>query len=285
MSAAPLAVNGALLRRWPLPAPRSADGKDERGMVLIVAGSQLVAGAAILAAVAALRAGAGRLQIATAAGVAPSMSIAVPEAMVRGLPVDRHGEIARVDAPLLAAAAQADAVLVGPGMRASRAARALVHALMDAGPAPMVLDAGALPASARPRGAPVLLTPHAGEMARLLGLERDEVRAAPLAMARRCAAERDVLVALKGESTWMASPDGRAWRHRGVLPGLGTSGSGDVLAGLVAGLLARGAEPAQALVWAVWLHARAARSLVTRHGKLGFLARELAGEVPRWLGA
>jgi len=103
----------------------------------------------------------------------------------------------------------------------------------------------------------------------------------PVTIALRQAAAWNAVVALKGATTAVASPGQQAWRHHSQAPGLGTSGSGDVLAGLVAGLAARGATPEQAAVWGVALHARAGEVLAGRHGRVGYLARELAAEVPR----
>jgi NAD(P)H-hydrate repair Nnr-like enzyme with NAD(P)H-hydrate dehydratase domain len=120
-------------------------------------------------------------------------------------------------------------------------------------------------------------------MAGVLGMEKEEVEADPLAVALRAAEELGAVVALKGPDTLIAAPDGRAYRYPGGRVGLATSGSGDVLAGLVAGLLARGAEPAGAAAWGVWLHGEAGNALARRVGPIGYLARELPAEVPRLL--
>jgi NAD(P)H-hydrate repair Nnr-like enzyme with NAD(P)H-hydrate dehydratase domain len=111
-------------------------------------------------------------------------------------------------------------------------------------------------------------------------MRKDEVLGMPEAVACRRAAAWRAVVTLKGATTWIASAHGSAWRHVSECAGLATSGSGDVLAGLVAGLAARGATPEQAAVWGVALHARAGEALVRQQGGLGFLARELAAEVP-----
>jgi NAD(P)H-hydrate repair Nnr-like enzyme with NAD(P)H-hydrate dehydratase domain len=124
------------------------------------------------------------------------------------------------------------------------------------------------------------MTPHAGEMAHLSGEEKENVQSDPGERALIAAKKWGAAVALKGACTWLATPDGRLWRHSRGNPGLATSGSGDVLAGLVAGLLARGAPVEQALAWGVALHARAGERLAARIGPLGFLARELPAEVP-----
>jgi ADP-dependent NAD(P)H-hydrate dehydratase len=282
-----VAVDPALLRRWPIPDPPAQGDKEERGRVLVVAGSRELPGAAILAAEAALRAGAGKLVVASGASVAAGLAIALPEARVVALAESKRGgfaarSLAQVE-PLLEAA---DAVLVGPGLAEERATRAFVAGVL-ARPfaAPLVLDAeaiGALSGLGR-FDRPVLVTPHAGEMAHLTGSDKESIAADPERHARALARDGGLVVALKGAATHVATPDGRCWRHRRAVPGLATSGSGDVLAGLVAGLIARGAEPVQAAVWAVLLHARAGEALARRFGRLGYLARELAAEVPALL--
>ena len=255
--------------------------------MLVVAGSRELAGAARLAAEAALRAGAGKLVVASGESLAAGLARALPEARVVGLAETRAGGfkasvLARLE-PLLEAA---DAVLIGPGLADERATRAFVRAVV-ARPfaAPLVLDALAIGAVAGLGGIdrPVLITPHAGEMAHLTGEDKERVVADPERHARALARACGLVVALKGAATHVASPDGRCWRHRRAVPGLATSGSGDVLAGLVAGLIARGAEPAQAAVWAVLLHSRAGQALARRSGRIGYLARELAAEVPALL--
>jgi NAD(P)H-hydrate repair Nnr-like enzyme with NAD(P)H-hydrate dehydratase domain len=120
-------------------------------------------------------------------------------------------------------------------------------------------------------------------MAQLTGLSKETIAADPRSHAARLARQLKVVVLLKGACTIIAAPDGGCWRHAKAIPGLAASGSGDVLAGLVSGLMARGASPAQAACWAVWLHSRAAMTLERRLGPIGYLASELAGEVPRLL--
>jgi NAD(P)H-hydrate repair Nnr-like enzyme with NAD(P)H-hydrate dehydratase domain len=120
----------------------------------------------------------------------------------------------------------------------------------------------------------------AGEMATLLGISREEVLADPLAVARRAAAELQVVVAMKGGCTFIATPQGSAWScDRGNI-GLATSGSGDTLAGIIAGSLAGGAVPMEATLWGVYLHGEAGARLARSHGRIGFLARELLAEIP-----
>lgn len=281
-------ITPSLLRKWPLPALDGALGKDDRGHVLVVGGSEEIPGAVMLAALGALRAGAGKLQIATSRGVAPSVGVAVPEARVIGLPHDRRGELAAASwRALRDNLERCDAVLVGVGMGDPAAGVGLVrHHLKSGGRATLVVDAAPLAAFAGrkrppgPRAAGVVITPHAGEMASLWGVERDVALADPLALAREAAARLGVVVALKGACTYVAAPDGTAFHNTAGNLGLGTSGSGDTLSGVIAGLCARGADPLQAAAWGVFLHARAGERLARRVGPLGFLARELLAEVP-----
>jgi hydroxyethylthiazole kinase-like uncharacterized protein yjeF len=128
-----------------------------------------------------------------------------------------------------------------------------------------------------------VITPHAGEMARLTGLSREAVEADPLEVARQVAADHQVVVVMKGAQTWVVSPQGKAWLNEAGPAGLATSGSGDVLAGAISGLLARGATPVQAAAWGVFLHAQAGRRLSLATGPLGFLAREILPWLTRGL--
>jgi hydroxyethylthiazole kinase-like uncharacterized protein yjeF len=281
-------VNDTLLRAMPLPRHGQDEDKDERGRVLVIGGSRPVPGALLLAGEGALRAGAGKLQLATAAGLATQIGIAIPEALVKSLPETEDGDILPdAAAGLVDMVARSDAVLIGPGMLDEAGAGAFAAALLRAPDGPtFVLDAGALcclggyAAEMRGRRGRVVVTPHAGEMVKLSGLSRDAVVADPAAVALRIAHELGAVVALKGAETVIAAPDGRSWIYRGGRVGLATSGSGDTLAGLVAGLAARGASPHEAALWGVYLHGEAGNRLGRTRGPVGFLARELLAEVP-----
>lgn len=287
---APTAVTQALLRRMPLPQPGDDADKDDRGRVLVVGGSKQVAGAVLLAGVAALRAGAGKLQLATVDSAAGALGIAVPEALVVALPASRSGEIAgtRAHTSLAKYAATTNALLIGPGMSSDRAAHTLiaplVHRVSDE--CVVVLDAAAVVALSgdesmlRPLDGRAVLTPHAGEMASLLGVEKHEIERDPGGVARTAAKRFSAVIALKGAETYVADPDGALFRYSGGSVGLATSGSGDTLAGIVAGLAARGAAPVHAAVWGAYLHGSAGRVLARRLGRVGFLARELLDELP-----
>jgi NAD(P)H-hydrate repair Nnr-like enzyme with NAD(P)H-hydrate dehydratase domain len=124
------------------------------------------------------------------------------------------------------------------------------------------------------------LLPHAGELASLLDCDEDEIERDPIGCGRRAAERYRSVVLVKGVTSHVVCPAGESWTYEGGAPGLGVSGSGDVLAGIVGGLLARGAEPLNALLWAVWLHGEAGAALAKNVGPIGFLAREIADEIP-----
>ena len=281
--AAPRRIDDAALARWPLPAPEGTADKETRGHVLVVAGSHEIPGAALLAAVAALRVGAGKLTIAAPERVALGLALAIPEARVIALAENKGGGLlARGRAALESVAAKAGAVVLGPGMLDETRSVAFVRGLLPLlREAVVVLDAYAMSvARDGPFDQPVVLTPHPGEMAHLTGLTKEAVCDDPLGTAREAAARWNACVALKGAETFIVQPGEGAWRFDGGTPGLATSGSGDTLAGLIGGLAARGLSPLQASAWGVLLHARAGHALGRRYGPLGYLARELSAEVP-----
>ncbi len=267
-------VTPATLRAWPLPEP--GGDKEARGRLLVVGGSAASPGAVRLAGEAGLRAGAGKLRLATAGSTAAALGVAVPEAAVLALPTDDDGELAVSAADTLRAeVSRHDAVLLGPGFRDPDAAVALLEQVVPHVEGRLVLDALATAwVAAHPDGVPTgtVLTVNPGELEHLGSHGPAEV-----------AARTGAVVLCGGTEKHVATADGRAWVVRGGGPGLGSSGSGDVQAGLVAGLLARGADPAQAAVWAALVHARAGEELAMRTGTVGFLARELPALVPALL--
>ena len=183
-------------------------------------------------------------------------------------------------------ACSADAVVAGPGMAEAPTCAAIADALVASVTA-VVLDAALLHSlrkpGARTDGPLPILLPHAGEMASLIDCAEAEVEDDPVGCGQRAAEAFGALVLVKGVTSHVVHPDGRAWSYEGGAPGLGVSGSGDVLAGIVGGLLARGADPLTAVLWGVLLHGEAGEVLSQRVGQLGFLARELAGEIPALL--
>lgn len=282
-------VTPEFLAGWPLPAHHAESDKDDRGRVLIIGGDARVPGGAMLAAEAALRAGAGRVQLAVAAPVAAAVGVAIPESLVVAFPADADGAL---DLAGLAAieerCRQAAAIVVGPGLIEPAASAALVRRIAGwVGDGALVVDAAALAGvddeSVRHLCGRVVLTPNAVEMGHLLDRAPEVIAEDPDCAARAAAARFGAVVAFKGRETQIAAPDGRLFRSRTGNVGLAISGSGDVLAGIVGGLLARGAEPVQAVVWAVHLHGLAGDRLAEKVGPLGYLPRELPGQLPALL--
>ena len=278
-------LDRAALRAHPLPPVIDGD-KGSKGRILVIAGSREVPGAALLTASAAMRAGAGKLRIATVESIAVPVGVAMPEAMVIGLPEDEEGGFARAAVRSLAEQArQVDAVIAGPGLAEGDACERIAEMLIGSD-ARIALDAALLhalqPLDSDRATLPVLL-PHSGELASLLDCRQEKVERDPVGCGRRAAELYRSLVLVKGVISHVVTPDGDVWTYDGGAPGLGVSGSGDVLGGIVGGLLARGAAPLSALLWAVWLHGEAGAALAKKVGPIGFLAREIADEIPALL--
>ncbi len=281
-------VTPHLLREWPLPELQGE--KESRGRLLVVGGSRANPGGVMLAAEAALRVGAGKVRVATVASTATHLAVAMPETWVRGLTEREDGELAADAAPdVVDLVGEGDTVLIGPGMGSPLPAGDLAAEVLAGLQGPVVVDALSLAAVTQDPGVlrhlagRAVLTPNLRELARTLRWDdarvRDDPREAALQLARRTGC----CVSCGGPVTWTVEPEGRAWRGAVGGPALGTSGSGDVKAGIVAGLLARGADPAQAAVWGSHLHGSAGDRLSADLGPTGFLARELSSRVPHVL--
>lgn len=240
---------------------------------MVVGGSRRSPGAVLLAGEAALRVGAGRLGLVVSASVEGQLGVLMPEAAVLPLPERATDPI---EGSLREELASADAVLVGPGFDDADETRDTLLAVADAGLSCLVLDAyalGVLPGIDRGRlPANLMLNPNVEEAAILLEREPGEDRVADLVeIARRY----DAVVNCYGV---VVTTTGESWNVPGGGPGLGTSGSGDVLAGAIAGFAARGVDAPRAAVWGSWAHARAGDRLTDRTG-IGFLAREIPSEL------
>jgi len=269
----------------PLP-PRPPDAhKGAMGRVLLVAGSRGMAGAAALAAEAALRGGAGYAVICCPGAITSELTAAVPGALLHPCGDAARAALAPEDLPaMLAEARRAQALVAGPGIGAAAGAEQWLPQLLRArGAIGAVVDADGLNALARSgdwatADAGVILTPHPGEAARLLGWTEGAARvqadrpAALSALLERSAAT----VVLKGGGTLVGARGGSIWRNPTGNPGLATAGTGDVLAGLIGALLARGLAPLDAARLGVWLHGRAADLLAARIGEDALIASDLA---------
>jgi hydroxyethylthiazole kinase-like uncharacterized protein yjeF len=248
-----------------------------------------VPGALLLTGEASLRAGAGKVRLTTVESAALGLGLSFPEAAVFGLPTNDDGELDAQAGPALnELGGGCDVLIVGPGMGKKAAGDDILRTLIDgpAGEKALLLDAAMIAVAGdhdhalRTRRGPVLLTPHPGEMTRLMGCETSDVSPA---LAERASERFDATIVLKGAETCVACPGQPLLHYRGGGPGLAVSGSGDVLSGVIGGLLARGAAPHIAAAWGVWLHGEAGRRLAERVGPIGFLARELLRLIPHLL--
>lgn len=283
--------------RWVLP-PRPRDShKGTYGHVLLVAGSRSKSGAALMAGMAALRSGAGLATLALPASLREDVVGKFPELMTDYYPETRQGTLDRSAARELAESLSGfDALVLGPGLSTHPSTRDLIEITVRQSPIPVVLDADGINAFAgRPdriqnqHGHPIILTPHPGEMARLLRIPIAEVQKRRLEVAASCATEHGVYVVLKGFQTISASPGGRIVINSTGNPGMATGGSGDILAGMMGRFLARwwrlyrGAD-AEALldhvVAAVYLHGLAGDLAAAEKGEESLIATDLLPQLP-----
>lgn len=282
----PTPIDAELLDSWPLP--EQGGDKSDRGRVLVVGGARQTPGAVLLAAETALRVGAGKVQVATASDTAAAVAVALPEGFVQGLPVLHGGELAVAGADRVVELAEsADVVLLGSGMGDPECADLFLTQVVPRLDTLVVLDAlgtafltGNLDGMRHLAGR-VLLTPNLTETAAMLERSEQEVQDDQLGAARAIAEATGAAVLSGGEVSYVVSPQGESWSCSAGVPGLATAGSGDVKAGVVTGLLARGATPEQAAAWGAWAHARAGERLARESP--GFLARDVSREIPREL--
>lgn len=259
--------------------------KGECGRVLIVAGSTGKTGAARLTGAGALRSGAGLVTIATPRACQDVVSALMPEYMTLGLDTTPAGtiDLAAVDAVL---AERCDVLAIGPGLGQTPEVRQVVRALVARSTVPLVLDADALNAFIdEPQallggsGRTVIVTPHPGEMARLIDRTVEDVQDHRLEVARDFATSHRLYVVLKGARTLVAAPDGEVLINMTGNPGMATGGTGDVLTGVVAAWLARGMEPLAAAALAVHLHGMAGDLAAGVQGEVGMIATDLASQL------
>jgi NAD(P)H-hydrate epimerase len=268
-----------------LISPRTPDShKGDYGRVLVVAGSRGKTGAAHLASIAALRSGAGLVTVATPAACQAVVAAMAPEYMTEGLAetddgldpesVDRVLDLAR------------DVIALGPGLGQAPATRQFITRLVDRATMPLVIDADGLNAFggdpdrlAGREGRDVIITPHAGEMGRLLGMSSDEVHASRLEIARNFAVAHHVYVVLKGHRTIIATPDEKVFINPTGNPGMATGGTGDVLTGMIAGWLAQLLDAEAACKLAVYLHGMAGDLAEADEGEVSMTASDVAGHL------
>lgn len=270
-----------------VPRRRRDTHKGSYGHLLVVAGSVGKTGAAALAARGALRAGVGLVTVATGASAQPTVAALSAEAMTLPLAETAARTVAAAARPaLLAAAGERDAVAIGPGLGLDEETQALVRELAREVLVPMALDADALTALAghldalREARAPRCLTPHPGEMGRLLGVPAAEIQRDRIAAARDAARRGNAHVVLKGATSVIAAPDGRVVLNPTGNPGMASGGTGDVLTGVLGAFLARGLAPGVALECAVYLHGSAGDVAAERVGEESLVAGDVVEALP-----
>ncbi len=264
-----------------MPKRRADGNKGTFGKVLVIAGSRGMCGAAYLSALAVLRAGAGLVKVLTVPENRAVLQTQLPEALVECY--DPNEE----DADVLKAFAErqcdwADVIILGPGLGQEPYVRRLVESVLSYAYVPIVLDADGLNTVAKYPGLTryftenIIITPHIGEMARLCGKSAEELKADPLQAAKDYSGQFGVVCVMKDAVTVTADRDGRAWINGSGCSAMAKGGSGDVLTGVIAGLLARGMECAEAAAMGVYVHGLAGETAAGIHGENGVLAHELA---------
>lgn len=265
-----------------LPRRKADSHKGSYGKVMCLAGSARFRGAAELAAEGALRAGAGLVTLAAVEPVIAAVAARCPECVFLPCRQSAGGGVsAQNGKAVLEKVRGMDVLLFGPGLGDTDDTAALLEQLGPSAGCALVLDADGLNAAAKmdalPRspGLPLILTPHPGEMARLCGLTTAEVNAGREGIAAGYARAEDCVVVLKGHRTIVAGPDGEVFVNPTGNPGLSRGGSGDILAGMIAGLAAQGLSPLDAAVCGVWLHGAAADQCAKRLGQYGMLPHDI----------
>jgi ADP-dependent NAD(P)H-hydrate dehydratase / NAD(P)H-hydrate epimerase len=268
-----------------LVTPRMPDShKGDFGRVLIVAGSRGKTGAAHLAAVGALRSGAGLVTIATPASCQSVLAAMAPEYMTDAiLETDQGLDPSAVDQTIESAR---DVIALGPGLGQAPGTREFIRQLVDRATMPLVVDADGLNAFAGDpdklsgrEGRDVIITPHPGEMARLVGMTTDEVQSSRLEIARNFAVAHHVYVVLKGHRTLIATPDAKVFINPTGNPGMATGGTGDVLTGMIAAWLAQLLDPEAACKLAVYLHGMAGDLAEADEGEVAMTSADVAGHL------
>lgn len=269
--------------------PRKADShKGSYGHLLVLAGSPGKTGAAFLSATGAMRAGAGLVTIALPQGLERIMEVKTTEVMTIGLPQTSEHTVGNISYEAACAAGKGKAAFViGPGLGVNAEVRALISRLLKVFDAPMVIDADGLNAfvgcagELRKARRPLVLTPHPGEMARLLNIKTPDVQADRVGAAAKLSKMTGAVVVLKGAATLIATPDGEIYINSTGNAGLATAGPGDILSGMIGGFLSQGYGVVPAAVAAVFIHGSAADEVKAAQGEAGMMAHDLLAVIPR----
>jgi len=280
-----LVDQGELARYLP---PRKVEShKGDYGHLLVVAGSKGKPGAARMVAEGAFRAGVGLVTVATPESVQSILAPQVMEMMTEPLPETREGTVSGKATPRVLKLLEGKrALTLGPGLSTAAETQSFIRDLVSETREPLVLDADGLnafaqsPASLSGRDRPLILTPHPGEMGRLLGISSDEVQKDRIAICRKFSTEHSCYLVLKGYRTLISDPEGNVWVNPTGNPGMATAGSGDVLTGILSGLVAQGIQVLHAVLLGVYLHGLAADLCATQRGELSLMARDIVAYLP-----
>ncbi len=271
-----------------LPVRKSESNKGSYGKVLLVAGSQRYRGAAALCAEGAARTGAGIVTLAAIQPVLDAVLPRLPEICLLPCTTGSEGGIDSACADMILAQANRSSVLaIGPGLSVCAETKALVPALIAQSKVPVILDADGLNLAARldslprPENAPLILTPHPGEMARLTRRSVDEIQSNRESVAAGYARANHCIVVLKGSRTLVAGPEGEVYVNTTGNAGLSRGGSGDILTGMIAALVAQKLPPLEAAACGVWLHGAAADRTAQRLGQYGMLPHDIFADLGR----
>jgi len=262
--------------------------KGDYGHVLVVAGSRGKTGAALMAAKACLRSGAGLVTLGVPETIANTVQSMVLEVMVLPLPDDGTGTLSAkaLDDILAFIAGKVDVCAIGPGLRVTQGTRHVTSGLISVSTVPLVIDAdgvNALQGNAkvlRKSKSPVILTPHIGEMSRLLDKKRKELISDPVFFAREFSSDSGACLVLKGAPTLIASPEGQLFINTAGNAGMATAGSGDVLTGVIAGLLGQGTSPLEASILGAYLHGLSGDLAAEEKGLHSLIAGDIIEALP-----
>ena len=271
--------------KMPVRDPESHKGT--YGHAFIVAGSPGKTGAAAMAAQAALRVGVGLVTIGVPEKLNPVLEIKITEAMTEPLPDNGSGYLGMIAWQRIQEVLRGKTVIaVGPGISDREDTAQLVHTIVESTALPLVIDADGLnvlahnPDILKKARAAVVLTPHPGEMARLMGTTTQAVQADRIGIARKFSAAYNVIVVLKGARTVIAEPGGHVYINATGNPGMASGGMGDVLTGMIAGFMAQGWEPLFCTQFATFVHGRAGDIVASRQGLRGIIATDIINEIP-----
>ena len=274
-----------------LPERKVESHKGDYGHLLVVAGSKGKPGAARMVAEGAFRAGVGLVTVATPESVQPILAPQVMEMMTEPLPETREGTVSsKAGARVLKLLDGKGVLTLGPGLTTAAETQSFIREMVAETRVPLVLDADGLNAyqghtellSGKDR--PLILTPHPGEMGRLVGMSAEAVQQDRLAICRKFAQEHHCFVTLKGHRTLIADPDGNVWVNPTGNPGMATAGSGDVLTGILSGFVSQGIPILHAILLGVYLHGLAADLCAQRRGELPLMARDIVEHLPEAMG-